>query len=180
MSSKRISSGSATRTTGEELARRGDDEHGLVGGGGATTLSASTSRRGGCSRRSATGALRGVITTRCSGTNATAPQTCQLTSLATTLATRSLSQHSPASLAPVLAFRSLNQEARAFTRYISPTTAEHELRIWTVELIRRTIQSLWSDADVECFGSVGTGLYLPGGQVHWPRRSPTRMLTCAS
>lgn len=57
----------------------------------------------------------------------------------------------------------LNKEAHAFVTYISPTPIEHELRLWTVELIRRTIKSRWSDADVECFGSVGTGLYLPGG-----------------
>ncbi|KAM0753355.1 hypothetical protein T439DRAFT_299633 [Meredithblackwellia eburnea MCA 4105] len=59
----------------------------------------------------------------------------------------------------------LNAEARAFITYISPTPIEHELRLWTVELIRRTIKSRWSDADVECFGSVGTGLYLPGGDI---------------
>lgn len=60
-------------------------------------------------------------------------------------------------------FIRLNKEAHAFITYISPTPIEHQLRIWTVELIRRTIQSRWSDADVQCFGSVGTGLYLPGG-----------------
>lgn len=57
----------------------------------------------------------------------------------------------------------LNMEAKAFVHYISPTLPEHELRLTTIELIRRTIQSRWSDADVQCFGSVGTGLYLPGG-----------------
>lgn len=59
--------------------------------------------------------------------------------------------------------RRLNREAKAFVTYISPTPVEHELRLWTIELIRRTIKRTWSDADVQCFGSVGTGLYLPGG-----------------
>lgn len=49
--------------------------------------------------------------------------------------------------------------------YISPTPIEHQLRLWTIELIRRTIKSKYPDADVQCFGSVGTGLYLPGGCV---------------
>lgn len=57
----------------------------------------------------------------------------------------------------------LNAEARAFVHYISPTVIEHELRIHTIELIRRTIRSKYPDSTVECFGSVGTGLYLPGG-----------------
>lgn len=60
-------------------------------------------------------------------------------------------------------FSRLNAEARAFIDYISPTPVEHELRMWTIEIIRRTIKSKYADADVQCFGSVGTGLYLPGG-----------------
>ena len=59
----------------------------------------------------------------------------------------------------------LNKEAHAFITYISPTPIEHQLRMWSVELIRRAIKSRWADAEVECFGSVGTGLYLPGGYV---------------
>lgn len=65
----------------------------------------------------------------------------------------------------IVSYDRLNAEAHAFITYISPTPIEHELRMWIVELIRRTIKSRWSDADVECFGSVGTGLYLPGGCV---------------
>lgn len=57
----------------------------------------------------------------------------------------------------------LNREAHAYIDYISPTPAEHELRLLTIELVRRTIKARWRDAQVECFGSVGTGLYLPGG-----------------
>ncbi|GAA5856907.1 hypothetical protein JCM8547_008458 [Rhodosporidiobolus lusitaniae] len=63
------------------------------------------------------------------------------------------------------AIEMLNAETRAFVSYISPTPVEHELRLWTIELIRRTIKSKYADADVQCFGSVGTGLYLPGGDI---------------
>ncbi|BGP18422.1 hypothetical protein JCM10213_001669 [Rhodosporidiobolus nylandii] len=63
------------------------------------------------------------------------------------------------------AIEQLNAETRAFVSYISPTPVEHELRLWTIELIRRTIKSKYADADVQCFGSVGTGLYLPGGDI---------------
>lgn len=59
----------------------------------------------------------------------------------------------------------LNAEVRSFVTYISPTPAEHSLRLWTIEMIRRTLRSKWANAKVECFGSVGTGLYLPGGFV---------------
>ncbi|GAA5882466.1 hypothetical protein JCM3774_001129 [Rhodotorula dairenensis] len=59
----------------------------------------------------------------------------------------------------------LNAEANAFIRYISPTPTEHELRLHTIELIRRTVKSKYPDSDVQCFGSVGTGLYLPGGDI---------------
>ncbi|KAK4056948.1 hypothetical protein OIO90_001848 [Microbotryomycetes sp. JL221] len=59
----------------------------------------------------------------------------------------------------------LNKEAQAFVSYISPTPPEHDLRMWTIELIRRTIKKQFNDADVQCFGSVGTGLYLPGGDI---------------
>ncbi|ORY67933.1 hypothetical protein BCR35DRAFT_294786 [Leucosporidium creatinivorum] len=67
----------------------------------------------------------------------------------------------------------VNREAFAFIHYISPTPVEHELRLWTIELIRRTIQKRWSDADVQCFGSVGTGLYLPGGDIDLVVLCPT-------
>ncbi|GAA5832808.1 hypothetical protein JCM11251_005772 [Rhodosporidiobolus azoricus] len=71
------------------------------------------------------------------------------------------------------AIEMLNAEARAFVSYISPTPVEHELRLWTIELIRRTIKTYYPDADVECFGSVGTGLYLPGGDIDLVVLSPS-------
>ncbi|GAA6048821.1 hypothetical protein JCM3770_003638 [Rhodotorula araucariae] len=71
------------------------------------------------------------------------------------------------------AIEQLNREARAFVDYISPSPDEHQLRIWTVELIRRTIQASYPDATVECFGSVGTGLYLPGGDIDLVLLSPS-------
>ena len=67
----------------------------------------------------------------------------------------------------------LNAEAHAFVRYISPTPLEHELRLHTIELIRRTVRSKYPDSDVECFGSVGTGLYLPGGDIDLVVLSPS-------
>ncbi|GJN92544.1 hypothetical protein Rhopal_005574-T1 [Rhodotorula paludigena] len=67
----------------------------------------------------------------------------------------------------------LNAEARAFVRYISPSPHEHELRLWTIELIRRTIAHKYPDSAVECFGSVGTGLYLPGGDIDLVVVSPS-------
>lgn len=67
----------------------------------------------------------------------------------------------------------LNREAHAFVHYVSPTPQEHELRLWTVELIRRTIAHAYPDASVECFGSVGTSLYLPGGDIDLVLLSPS-------
>ncbi|GAA5973474.1 hypothetical protein JCM11641_006482 [Rhodosporidiobolus odoratus] len=67
----------------------------------------------------------------------------------------------------------LNAETRSFITYISPSPIEHELRLWTIELIRRTIKSKYPDADVQCFGSVGTGLYLPGGDIDLVLLSPS-------
>ncbi|GAA5913438.1 hypothetical protein JCM6882_001961 [Rhodosporidiobolus microsporus] len=71
------------------------------------------------------------------------------------------------------AIEMLNAETRAFVSYISPTPVEHELRLWTIELIRRTIKTHYPDAEVECFGSVGTGLYLPGGDIDLVVLSPS-------
>lgn len=50
-------------------------------------------------------------------------------------------------------------------KYISPTAIEHTLRLQSIELIRRTLINTFPDATLQCFGSVGTGLYLPGGDI---------------
>ncbi|GAA5840573.1 hypothetical protein JCM9279_007369 [Rhodotorula babjevae] len=67
----------------------------------------------------------------------------------------------------------LNREAHAFVHYVSPSPQEHELRLWTIELIRRTIHHSYPDASIECFGSVGTSLYLPGGDIDLVLLSPS-------
>ncbi|KPV73689.1 uncharacterized protein RHOBADRAFT_38299, partial [Rhodotorula graminis WP1] len=67
----------------------------------------------------------------------------------------------------------LNREAHAFVDYVSPSPQEHELRLWTIELIRRTIHHSYPDASIECFGSVGTSLYLPGGDIDLVLLSPS-------
>lgn len=57
----------------------------------------------------------------------------------------------------------LNEEITAFYQYMSPTTIEYEVRLFTIELIVRTVKSLWPDATVTPFGSWQTQLYLPTG-----------------
>lgn len=59
----------------------------------------------------------------------------------------------------------VNLDARAFVAHVSPTRAEHALRTHVVALIQRAITARWQNAQVKVFGSVATGLYLPGGCV---------------
>ncbi|PLW17420.1 hypothetical protein PCANC_14647 [Puccinia coronata f. sp. avenae] len=59
----------------------------------------------------------------------------------------------------------LTAEIGSFVAYIQPTHEEHELRNLIIQMIRRTVQSKWPDADVEPFGSFGTKLYLPAGDI---------------
>ncbi|WAQ86344.1 hypothetical protein PtA15_7A70 [Puccinia triticina] len=59
----------------------------------------------------------------------------------------------------------LTAEIGSFVAYIQPTYEEHELRQMIIQLIRDTVQSRWPDADVEPFGSFGTKLYLPAGDI---------------
>lgn len=51
----------------------------------------------------------------------------------------------------------------AFADWISPTIREHETRKMVIQLIRKAIQSQWSDAEVHAFGSQNTQLYMPQG-----------------
>ena len=57
----------------------------------------------------------------------------------------------------------LNSEIQAFYRYLSPTRAEYEVRLFIIELISRTVRNTWPDAEVHPFGSWQTQLYLPSG-----------------
>lgn len=59
----------------------------------------------------------------------------------------------------------LTAEIGSFVAYIQPTYEEHELRHMIIQMIRNTVQSRWPDADVEPFGSFGTKLYLPAGDI---------------
>ncbi|MBW0470909.1 hypothetical protein O181_010624 [Austropuccinia psidii MF-1] len=59
----------------------------------------------------------------------------------------------------------LTTEIGSFVAYIRPTLEEDQLRQMVIELIRKTVRSRWPDADVEPFGSFGTKLYLPGGDI---------------
>lgn len=55
----------------------------------------------------------------------------------------------------------LTQELLDFVDYISPTTEEHQVREYVVNLVQRTINGLWPDVEVVVFGSFETRLYLP-------------------
>lgn len=57
----------------------------------------------------------------------------------------------------------LNAEISAYYRFVSPTTAEFEVRLLTIEQISRVIKREWPKARVEPFGSWQTQLYLPHG-----------------
>ncbi|KAK0529228.1 hypothetical protein OC835_004400 [Tilletia horrida] len=59
----------------------------------------------------------------------------------------------------------LHREIMAFDEWLMPTTAELECRDMVIALIRKAIQSKWSDADVRPFGSHNTRLYLPEGDI---------------
>ncbi|KAG8809674.1 hypothetical protein FRC17_003294 [Serendipita sp. 399] len=61
--------------------------------------------------------------------------------------------------------RFFHDEVEAFTRYISPTPAEDELRKLIVKEIEFHAKKLWSDATAQAFGSLATGLYLPTGDI---------------
>ncbi|KAL1685321.1 hypothetical protein GGG16DRAFT_66535 [Schizophyllum commune] len=59
----------------------------------------------------------------------------------------------------------LHTEIKAFDSWISPTPAEDEVRSMIVLLIARIIQDKFPDAEVRPFGSYGTKLYLPHGDI---------------
>lgn len=57
----------------------------------------------------------------------------------------------------------LHYEVAAFTKWISPTKVEDEIRALTVTFITNVVKSAFPDADVRSFGSYETKLYLPLG-----------------
>ncbi|KAK8845409.1 hypothetical protein IAR55_006122 [Kwoniella newhampshirensis] len=78
----------------------------------------------------------------------------------------------------------LNEEINAFYKYVSPTRAEFEVRLFVIEMITRAIAKLWPDAEVTPFGSWQTQLYLPQGDIdlvvthkHFSEANKARLLT---
>ncbi|XP_054709824.1 terminal nucleotidyltransferase 4B-like isoform X2 [Uloborus diversus] len=59
----------------------------------------------------------------------------------------------------------LHEEIEDFYTYISPTQAEHFIRLEVVERITKIITKLWPQAKVEVYGSFRTGLYLPTSDI---------------
>ena len=59
----------------------------------------------------------------------------------------------------------LHQEIEDYTRYISPSKSEHDMRRLAVERIKRCVNHLWPEAKVEIFGSFETKLYLPSSDI---------------
>ncbi|THH11994.1 hypothetical protein EW145_g279 [Phellinidium pouzarii] len=59
----------------------------------------------------------------------------------------------------------MHKEVEAFLIYISPTPIEHEVRWMVVQLISNAIEKTYPDAKVLPFGSFGTKLYLPQGDI---------------
>ncbi|KAF7979571.1 hypothetical protein HWV62_41856 [Athelia sp. TMB] len=59
----------------------------------------------------------------------------------------------------------LHKEVEAYVNYISPTPVEDEIRGLVVELVSKAITTVYKDAQVRAFGSFGTKLYLPQGDI---------------
>lgn len=59
----------------------------------------------------------------------------------------------------------LTAEIRDFVAYISPSREEIETRNKTIAKIRRSVKRLWTDADLQVFGSYATDMYLPGSDI---------------
>ncbi|EJD02267.1 uncharacterized protein FOMMEDRAFT_141374 [Fomitiporia mediterranea MF3/22] len=59
----------------------------------------------------------------------------------------------------------MHKEVEAYLKYVSPTPVEHEVRWMVVQLISSSIKRVYSDSEVLPFGSFGTKLYLPQGDI---------------
>ncbi|GAA5910828.1 hypothetical protein JCM6882_003438 [Rhodosporidiobolus microsporus] len=57
----------------------------------------------------------------------------------------------------------LDDEIVSFVKWSRPTVDEHNFRKQVFSLFERIVQRLWPGAEVELFGSMVTGLYLPHG-----------------
>ncbi|GAA5975635.1 hypothetical protein JCM11641_003553 [Rhodosporidiobolus odoratus] len=79
----------------------------------------------------------------------------------------------------------LDQEVLSFVSWCRPSVGEHDFRLNAYRCFERVVHKLWPGAQVELFGSMVTGLYLPHGDfdvvVHHAalerlRVSPTSMI----
>lgn len=59
----------------------------------------------------------------------------------------------------------LTSEIKDFVKYISPSVEEISSRNKVIENLRTHIKSIWPDAELHCFGSFATDLYLPGSDI---------------
>ncbi|GAA5921183.1 hypothetical protein JCM1841_001189 [Sporobolomyces salmonicolor] len=57
----------------------------------------------------------------------------------------------------------IDEEIEAFIRWIRPSRREHELRLQALTCFRKVVTRLWPAANIQQFGSMSTGLYLPNG-----------------
>lgn len=59
----------------------------------------------------------------------------------------------------------LTSEIKDFVRYISPSAEEINNRNKVINNLKEHIRSIWPDAELHCFGSFATDLYLPGSDI---------------
>lgn len=59
----------------------------------------------------------------------------------------------------------LTSEIKDFLNYIAPSAEEIQSRNNLVENLKSHIKSIWPDAELHCFGSFATDLYLPGSDI---------------
>ena len=59
----------------------------------------------------------------------------------------------------------LTSEIKDFVRYISPSAVEISNRNKVINNLKGHIRSIWPDAELHCFGSFATDLYLPGSDI---------------
>jgi DNA polymerase sigma len=59
----------------------------------------------------------------------------------------------------------LTSEIKDFVKYISPSIEEIKSRNKLIENLKSHIKSIWPDAELHCFGSFATDLYLPGSDI---------------
>lgn len=59
----------------------------------------------------------------------------------------------------------LTSEIKDFVKYISPSADEIKNRNKVINNLKEHISSLWPDAELHCFGSFATDLYLPGSDI---------------